>query len=318
MHDEIAEARSPAHERTPAGRIEGNWFERTVLLLGTFVTLGTTARDAAAATAALDDATAAIADVQRLMSFHDALSDVSRINRGAAREAVRIAPTTAEVLRLACEFSRASAGAFDVTVAPQLVAAGLLPVPAGAPAPDERACWRDLEFVSDDEVIAHRALWIDLGGIAKGYAVDAAWQRLHAAAPLRCRVNAGGDLRLSAQRPEPVLLDVPDHARDAVPLIELADGSIASSGGAPAARNVALTNADDARRDRPHVDGRTRRAIETDAFACVVATRCVVADALTKIVLAAPELATALLDRHDAMALLHRPARGWHTLGRAA
>src|SRR6185369_12575769 len=69
--------------------------------------------------------------------------------------------------------------------------------------------------------------WIDLGGIAKGYAVDRAIEVLHGAGAERVCVNAGGDLRVAGPRAERV------HVRDALgrvtAVVDAADGAIASS-----------------------------------------------------------------------------------------
>ena len=65
--------------------------------------------------------------VQRLMSFHEDASDVSRLNRDAARRAVEVDPWTYEVLEAARGFHETSRGVFDVTVAPQLQRWGYLP-----------------------------------------------------------------------------------------------------------------------------------------------------------------------------------------------
>src|SRR5260221_4472616 len=71
----------------------------------------------------------AIERVQRLMSFHDAGSDVSRINAAPVGREVAVDRETYCVLRHALDLSERSDGAFDITVAPSLVAAGFLPYP---------------------------------------------------------------------------------------------------------------------------------------------------------------------------------------------
>ena len=104
------------------------------------------------------------------MSFHDPTSDVARMNRNAARRPVKVHPWTWGVLKCAHEFSRKSDGVFDVTMARQLVKWDYLP------RPNKRFCgdgsWRDI--VLDDKYVVRfrRPLVVDLGGIAKGYAVD--------------------------------------------------------------------------------------------------------------------------------------------------
>src|ERR1700722_18433700 len=97
-------------------------------LLGTLVEIragGAASRVAGGLAAAF----AAIERVQRLMSFHDAGSDVSRINAAPAGLEVAVDRETYCVLRHALDLGQRSDGAFDITIAPSLVAAGFLPYP---------------------------------------------------------------------------------------------------------------------------------------------------------------------------------------------
>src|SRR5262249_6629910 len=124
----------------------------------------------------IDRAFAAIEKVHRLMSFHDRQSDVSRMNRDAFHRSVGIDPWTWRVLKSAQEFSRRSDGVFDITVARQLVKWDFLPKA------DDRFCgggnWRDIVLEEDCNIRFHRPVIVDLGGIAKGFAVDRAIETL--------------------------------------------------------------------------------------------------------------------------------------------
>ena len=176
MKPTVHEAAGAAHAR------------RAKPMLGTIVDIQVQARTPQAAQRALTLAFQEVAAVHRLMSFHDPDSDLARLNRAAPGAAVRVDARTAEVLHFARQLTRASGGAFDVEVADALVAAGhlpdilpdLLPDPvrsqgdvdaqAGAGAGDELA--RPAVRVVRGR---HR---VDLGGVAKGYAVDRAIERL--------------------------------------------------------------------------------------------------------------------------------------------
>ena len=96
---------------------------RTQPLLGTFVEIAAAGADRDDLQQAIDKAFAAVAQVHRLMSFHDPHSDVSRLNREASTRAVPVHAWTYQ--------HRQSAGVFDVTVAPLLQQCGLLPRDAG-------------------------------------------------------------------------------------------------------------------------------------------------------------------------------------------
>ena len=96
-------------------------------LLGTFVEITAVGTPAPAIDAAIDAAFETIEIVHRLMSFHEAESDVSRLNRDAATHPVRVHRWTYEVLAAALALQRCSDGLFDVTVAPILHRLGVLP-----------------------------------------------------------------------------------------------------------------------------------------------------------------------------------------------
>jgi thiamine biosynthesis lipoprotein len=286
--------------------IERGMIERAQPHLGTLVQIGVALDDDAAAYAAIDAGFAAIASIHRLMSFHDTASDVSRLNRDASRTTVAVAPHTFAVIAKALEISAASGGAFDITVAPKLVEWGVLPSPGATP--DATATWRDIELCAPDRVHFHKPLWIDLGGIAKGYAVDHAFRDMNLAPGTRAKVNAGGDVRiLGAER---VLLRVEGHETGHMPVVDLENAALASSSGAGAVREAGLTAGQGC-----HIDGVSRMAIGVNNFVSVVAEECMIADALTKVVLAQGLQAHDVLMAFRATAYLHDAKRGWQILG---
>lgn len=275
-------------------------------LLGTLVDIrieGLGERDAGTA---VEQAFAEIAHVHRLMSFHDGDSDVSRLHRAPAGTVIAIDSRTVEVLAIARDLALRTHGAFDVTIGAQLVRAGVLPRPASPFEPDAAARWSDVELLTDSQVRLRRPLWLDLGGIAKGYAVDRAVELLQRRGAAQICVNAGGDLRVAGARAESVFLRAGRGpiAPAAMPDFELRDGAVATS--------VCGAGA--------HVHGRTRAALADPLTVSVLAPRCVHADALTKVVLAGdePRAIARLLRTFDAQACVHEHGRGWRRLERAA
>src|SRR6185436_8459171 len=162
---------------------------------------------------AVEDAFDAVERVHRLMSFHDPASDVSRLNRDAHKQSVKIDKWTWEVLHVAHKFADESNGAFDITVGRLLTLWNFLPrLNAGHPermrgtsrttnrvitcevprfAQDDRPSWHDIILEKGRSVRFHRPLTIDLGGIAKGFAVDCAINALKNANARAGLVNAG-------------------------------------------------------------------------------------------------------------------------------
>ena len=164
--------------------------------LGTIVSIGIRGMSRQDAAAAIDAGFAAVAAVHRLMSFHQAGSDVDRINCHALDAPVEVNPLTMRVMRCALRLAAASQGAFDVTVAGELVARGVLHRPRSERVAEPDCSWRDIELIGEDQVRFHRPLWIDLGGIAKGFAVDHALASMPLSPHAQVCVNAGGDLRV--------------------------------------------------------------------------------------------------------------------------
>ncbi len=288
----------PAASHTPV--------ERARPLLGTYVSIKLGGLPEAEAHLLIDQGFAIIAAIHDLMSFHEAASDVSALNRGGSAGPVKVSPHTYRVVSRALDFAALSAGVFDITVAPHLVGWGFLPRPENAPAPDPAASWRDIELLGDNHIRFHRPLWIDLGGIAKGYAVDCAVEAIGARPGLQFCVNAGGDLRVSGAETERVLLRVP-FANDTVPVLEIENGSIASSSGNEHSKPL------DGRNVGPHLDGRGRTSVGVESFVSVVAESCMNADGLTKVVLTLGEGATACLQAYGATAYFYDGA--WKTIG---
>ncbi|HEY0230393.1 MAG TPA: FAD:protein FMN transferase [Dokdonella sp.] len=276
--------------------------------LGTIVEMRVDGLAQPAALAAIEAAFAEVAEVHRLMSFHERGSELSRLNRDASRHPIEVDARTFDVLQTALAIAAASDGRFDPCVAARLVEWGFLPAPVSDGAPDPAADWRDIELTASSRVRFLRPLWIDLGGIAKGYAVDRALAILRAAGAHSASVNAGGDLRRFGPRAENVRLRL-TCGRTGEPIVELGDAAMASSVGRVAARRI------DGRWRGVHLDGRQRRGVAARRSVSVVAPSCLIADALTKVVLADQRCATRLLRRYDAVACLYDDARGWRMLG---
>ena len=149
----------------------------------------------AAAHAAITAAFQVIERIHCAMSAHDPQSDLGRLARAALGEVVNVDPDTVIVLRAAARHHRMSAGRFDpVRAAGVLARQGRRPAFAGvfATAPGHLL---DLELVDRSHIRVVAPVCVDLGGIAKGYAVDRAIDSLRAAGVVAALVNAGGDLR---------------------------------------------------------------------------------------------------------------------------
>jgi thiamine biosynthesis lipoprotein len=270
---------------------------RARTLLGTLVEIGARGASAQAVDAAVERAFAAVQMIHDRMSYHDPASDVSRLNRAGAG-CVAVHPHTWQVLAVACEVAQASDGRFDVSVAPELVRHGYLPRHADLARPAPGANWQHIELLPGHRVRLARPLHLDLGGIAKGYAVDCAIRALQDAGMDSGRVNAGGDLRLFGGAAELIHVRHPHAATRLLPLCQLGEGAVATSATYYSARRVR------GRAVSPLIDAATRRPCAGGRSVSVLADRCAVADALTKVVYADPERALAALQHFGAHAVV--------------
>src|SRR5579859_686637 len=240
----------------------------------------------------IDAAFAAVDLVERLMSFHDPQSELSRVNREAAYAPRTVHPWTWAVLRRALRIAEASAGLFDITVAPLLVRGGLLP---GSPdASFRHGNWRHIVLLPDCGVFLERPMLLDLGGIAKGFAIDRAIHELRRGGCTQALVNAGGDLRCFGPHAQPIHL----RRRDGlVQVAELRCGAVATS--APHVIHAGRL----AQPLGSIFDPRTHRPWNGSGAVMVAAPSCVIADALTKVAALAGPNCKPLLARFGAQAL---------------
>ncbi|MET3132580.1 thiamine biosynthesis lipoprotein [Oxalobacteraceae bacterium GrIS 1.11] len=224
---------------------------------------------------------AEVALVQRLMSFHDPASDVSRLNRAGAGAMLSVHPHTWQVLRLAQHLAIASDGIFNIACAPQLVQWACLPAPAPA-APRYEPGAAVLRCEDDGRVYKCAPGWIDLGGIAKGYAVDLAIAALQGCGIRGACVNAGGDLRVIGA--DAVAIRAPSRPQQAGARLTLRDEALATSANYFSAKlwRGAQVSA--------LIDGRDGRPVAGAASVSVRAPSCALADALTKVVLASGDV----------------------------
>jgi FAD:protein FMN transferase len=247
-------------------------------LLGTLVEIAVP--DACATAVPL--AFAAIKQVQDCMSFHADGSDLDKIHCAPVGSVVRIDAATVQVLRAALQLYAQSAGLFDITIAPQLIRTGFLPFRYNVHLDTLDGTSADVEIINDTHIICHKRVLIDLGGIAKGFAVDQAVRLLQEQGVPHGIVNAGGDLRVFGDVPQDVHLRHPDGGFAAA--ISVHDEAMAVSCNVNQRRGG----------HTPHI-GAQGKCIRSNKNIVVKASTCMMADATTKIAMADEALAARLL-----------------------
>jgi len=173
---------------------------RTRFLMGTLVEVTVREPDAVRGNAAINRAFDEIARLEQLMSPHLPGSEISRLTREAGGEAVPVAPEVLDVIRTGVRWGQASGGALDITIGP---VADLWDFDdnKGQIPPDDllRAAVKKVGFagieIRDGAVrLARPGMELQLGAVAKGYAVDRAMALLRQMGIEHALINAGGDL----------------------------------------------------------------------------------------------------------------------------
>ena len=170
-------------------------------LMGTVLEIDAAGRERGALEAAVGEAFRAVEEVDSRLSNWRRDSELSRANRAAAHEAVRLSPAAFRTLRKALDLAEETDGAFDPTVGRVTMALGL----TGEPADPERARalagtvgWFHLALKASEHTLLFRVpgAAVDSGAFGKGEALDAAAAALRHGGVEAARLNFGGQILL--------------------------------------------------------------------------------------------------------------------------
>lgn len=262
---------------------------------------------------------------RELMSLYAEDSQISRFNRSEPGEWFAVADEIVDVIRVSEQVSELSGGVFDVTVAPLVQRWGFAETPGAAdqgvlPTDSElerlrsRVDYRQLEWRRSPPALRKRApLGVDLGGVAKGYAVDVLAGYFDSLGLDSYFIEIGGEIRLRGSRPD---------GGQWVPAIERPGGgrevqAVLDPGGQPLAlagsgdyRNFFMA---DGQRYSHEIDPRTGRPVEGGLTAVyVISDTTVMADALSTAFMAMgfEEASRLAADRNLAAFFIYRAENG--------
>jgi FAD:protein FMN transferase len=215
------------------------WYEREEAIMGTRVAVQLWSEDPQQAVDAIDAVMADMHRTDELMSTYKPESQLSQVNAHAYERPVQVDADIIDVVQKSIEYSRLSEGVFDVTYA----SVGYLydyrahqhPTEAQIAAALPGVDYRQLLIDPQARTIRFMkpGMRIDLGGIAKGWAVDRGIEILRRAGIRHAMVNAGGDTALLGDRlgkPWVVGIRDPRKAGAVVARIPLQDEAISTSG----------------------------------------------------------------------------------------
>lgn len=276
----------------------GVWQPRMVsqsrFLLDTIIDITVVSRRESTANAAIEAGFAEIERLEALLSSYVPESQIAAINRQAGQpEAVEVDAEVAALVQRAATYTAQTAGMFHLAVGPLVALWGIGTEHEGVPGDDELA--RVLRLIDENAVrvtetsvqLTRPGMMLDLGGIAKGYAIDRAVAVMQEHGIRQALVNAGGDIRCLGAKPDgtPWRIGV-QHPREngLLGVVELQDGAITTSGdyerfflqdGASSGEDVRYHHLFDPRTGMPARECRsvtilTRTAEAADAYATAV------------------------------------------------
>lgn len=178
----------------------------------------------------------ALEKLDKTLSPYNPTSDVSRINMNAGGPPARVSDETSRLINRTVEFSRSVSGVFDPTVLPL---ARLWNITSAAPkVPADAEIAKVLSLVDYRQVLVtgagvslkRKGMALDLGGIAKGYAVDVAADMLKKAGASAALINAGGNIKVFGNRDWKIGIRHPRDKSEVYAVITVRNKAVATSG----------------------------------------------------------------------------------------
>ena len=205
--------------------------------MGTRVTVELWSENSTDANHCSDEVFAEMHRIDGLMSPYKSTSEVFDINQNASQRPVTVSPELFKLLQQSTRFSEQSEGAFDITFA----SIGFQYDYRKGQQPDQQTINRQLVTINYKNLVlknqtvkfAMPGMSIDLGGIAKGYAVDQAIKILRQCGIQQALVSAGGDSRILGDkqgRPWVIGIQHPRKKQAVALSIPLSDSAISTSG----------------------------------------------------------------------------------------
>jgi len=215
---------------------KAEWFFFSDTAMTTAIELEMWSDDAAVAKLISTKVFAEFKRIDQSMSRYQSTSELSKVNRMAALEPVRVSGELLRLIQRSTELSTLSSGAFDITFA----SLGYLYDFRAAKQPSQKWIRKQLPSVNYQNIIVdekaktiafkQEGTLLDLGGIAKGYTVDLGVAILKDYGISHARLSAGGDMRmLGDKKGKPWMIGIKDPRKEAQHAVVLPLSSVAIS-----------------------------------------------------------------------------------------
>ncbi|MBF7682125.1 FAD:protein FMN transferase [Acinetobacter sp. B5B] len=248
---------------------------------------------------AISKAYEVIQKVQSLMSFHDESSALNQLNARAHLSDIQTDPWLYALLQRAKKIYDHSHGLFDCTIAPTLIEYGFLPKHHFHQTFNHiDVSQQDVMLLPENKIRFKQPLCLDLGGIAKGFAVDLAIHQLRSLGIKNAVVNAGGDLRVVGDMTEQIYLRDSSQPQYMQSMGYLSNGAIATSG-SYFSKRIYKKNA-----VSHFIHPLTHSSVFTEKNFTVLAPQAWLADALTKVLVLAKNTEHVCFKRFGAQVLI--------------
>lgn len=281
--------------------LHAEWYQQQRDIMGTRASLELWHPEAVVATDCSAKAFAEMRRIEALMSTYQASSEISFINDNAAVSAVEISAEMAQIIGKSLYFSEISNGAFDITYASIGYAYDYRKsqqpsnesIAAKLPSID----YRHIELEQNRIRFRQNGVRIDLGGIAKGYAVDRAIDIVEQCGISQAMISAGGDSRIIGDRGgRPWILGIehPRKPEEVALRLPLSESAISTSG------DYERFFIEDGKRVHHIINPETGRSATKSWSATVIGPNAMTTDALsTTIFILGAEKGIALIESLD-------------------
>ncbi|MGA1842804.1 MAG: FAD:protein FMN transferase [bacterium] len=210
--------------------------------MDTLVEIKAVTNDSGIADRAMNDAFEVIKDVEDGMSARKSGSLLDGIGKNSVGKSMKVPDELFDIIEVCQEYSRLTNGAFDISVNPVTRLWQFDQVEKDIP--KEEDIKNAIKFVGYTGIhldkengtieLDREGMSLDLGGAAKGYAVDKAVEKLKESGIVAGIVNAGGDLRVFGKKPDGVPWNIgiqdPENSEGVIATIQLMDMALVTSG----------------------------------------------------------------------------------------